>query len=272
MSHKAVQVYDSSKKIPFNDILEVIQYRFLIKQLIRRDVLTRYKRSLLGVAWTMLNPLGTMVILSIVFSNIFRSTENYAVYVLTGIIAWNFFSKSTNAAMGNMVWGGSLISRIYLPPTVFSISAIGTEVINLFLSLVPLVLVLLVLQFKLTIAVIFLPVSIVLLAAFSLGLALAVSRFAVFFPDVAEMYQIILTAWMYLTPIIIPYDMFPQQFIAFLNLNPMTWLVQLFRAPIYYGRFPTWEEFLISLAWALGMLLVGWLLFRSKRDDYAYRV
>lgn len=266
------KIYDSQQKIPFIDIFEVFSYRFLIMQMIRRDILTRYKRSVLGVAWTMLNPLGTMLVLTIVFSNIFNSTQNYPVYVLTGIMVWNYFSKGTNSAMNNMVWGGQLLRRIYLPPTAFSFSAIGTELINLGLSLIPLSLVLVILQFKVTWAVLFLPVSVLIISCFALGMALLLCRYAVFFPDVVEMYQIVLTAWMYLTPVIFPMDIFPEKYSFLLNLNPMTWMVQLFRAPIYDGRLPSLEELLIALAWGLGTLVVGWVLFIRKSDEYAYRV
>lgn len=266
------KIYDSQRKIPFQDILEIFNYRFLIYQMVRRDILTRYKRSVLGVTWTMLNPLGTMLILTIVFSSIFSTTENYPVYVLTGIMAWNFFSKSTNAAMNNMVWGGTLLRRIYLPPTSFSISAIGTELINLLLSLVPLALLLIILKFQVSIALVFLPVSMLILACFSLGVALAISRYAVFFPDVVEMYQIVLTAWMYMTPVIFPMDIFPKKYFFILQINPLTSLVQLFRLPIYFGRFPTWEEFLPAAAWGIGMLVIGWIIFTRKSDEYAYRV
>lgn len=265
-------IYDSQKKIPFNDILEVYHYRFLIVQMVRRDILTRYKRSVLGVAWTMLNPLGTMLVLTIVFSTVFSSTQNYPVYVLTGIVVWNFFSKSTSSAMNNIVWGGTLLRRIYLPPSAFSISAIGTELVNMVLTLVPLALVLLVLHFPVTPAVLFLPVSMLINACFALGIALLLSRYAVFFPDVVEMYQIILTAWMYLTPIIFPVESFPKNLSFLLDLNPMTTMVNLFRMPIYNGVVPPIRMILTGLAWGLGTLALGWFLFIRKSDDYAYRV
>jgi ABC-type polysaccharide/polyol phosphate export permease len=266
------KIYDSTKKIPFQDIREIYNYRFLIVQMVRRDILTRYKRSFLGVAWTMLNPLGTMLVLSVVFSSIFSTTKDYPVYVLTGILAWNFFSKSTNAAMNNMVWGGTLLRRIYLPPTAFSVSAIGTEIVNLLLSLVPLTLLMVFMHFHFSIAMIFLPVSILILACFSLGIALALSTFAVYFPDVAEMYQIILTAWMYLSPVIIPLETFPKKFLYLMMANPLTSLIQLFRIPIYYERFPTLAEFLPAAGWGIGILIIGWFIFINKIDEYAYRV
>lgn len=118
---KSAEIYDSSRRIPnaLQEIKEAVHYHYLISQLIRRDILTRYKRSYLGVAWTMLNPLGTMLVLTIVFSQLFGSTPSYPVYVLSGLIAWNFFSKSTSAAMNNIVWGGWIIKTHLLSKDCF---------------------------------------------------------------------------------------------------------------------------------------------------------
>src|SRR5690554_3041515 len=122
-------VYDSSRRghLAIDELREVIRYRSLIFQLVRRDVLTRYKRSVLGVAWTMLNPLGMMVVLTVAFSQIFRfDVPNYAAYVLSGLLVWNFFSQTTTASMVSLIWGGELFKRIYLPRAVFAVSSMGT--------------------------------------------------------------------------------------------------------------------------------------------------
>lgn len=271
---KTIPFYDSASQIPhaIEEIKETVRYRYLIVQLVKRNITTRYKRSFLGVAWTMLNPLGTMIILTVVFSQMFGSGRSYPVYVLCGLMAWNFFSKSTVASMNSLVWGGEILKRIYLPRTSFSISAIGTEIVNLLLSLIPLLLVMLVTGTAIPYTIIYLPISIIVLVCFSLGVALLLSLLAVFFPDVAEMYQIILTAWMYLTPIIYPISQFPQKYSFLLYLNPMTFMVNLFHIPIIDGRFPTWVEFWPAAAWAIGLLVIGWIVFTKKTDEFAYRV
>jgi len=141
-------VYDSAANASpaLTEIQELKHYRYLLKQLVRRDIVARYKRSALGVAWTMLNPLGTMLIMTFVFSNLFKSVQSYPVYILSGLIAWNFFAQGTNAAMSGLVWGGSLMQRIYLPRTIFGVSAIGTALVNLLLSIIPLLLVMAITQ------------------------------------------------------------------------------------------------------------------------------
>lgn len=266
--------YDSAiHKIPaLEEIREVSRYKYLLLQLVRRDILARYKRSLLGVAWTMLNPLGTMIILSVVFSQLFSNVKSYPAYVLSGLLAWTFFAQSTNAAMTGLVWGGSLIQRIYIPRTAFGVSAIGTALVNMLISLVPLVAVMLVTRVPIKISIIYLPISIFLLACFALGVGLILSTMAVYFPDVAEMYQILLLAWMYLTPVIYPQEILPPNLHLILDLNPMYYLVRLFRLPLLDGKFPTMGELLPALICGIATLVIGWIFFTSKSDEFAYRI
>jgi len=267
-------VYDSAANASpaLTEIQELKHYRYLLKQLVRRDIVARYKRSFLGVAWTMLNPLGTMLIMTFVFSNLFKSVQSYPVYILSGLIAWNFFAQGTNAAMSGLVWGGSLMQRIYLPRTIFGVSAIGTALVNLLLSIIPLLLVMVITQTTIHLTFLFLPISILLLTGFALGFGLLLSALAIFFPDVAEMYQILLMAWMYLTPVIYPEEIIPAQFMTIYRINPMYWMLKMFRMPVYEGVIPGLQDLWPALAWSVGMLIVGWLFFTSRSDEYAYRV
>lgn len=267
-------IYDSAKRgsAALEELRGIYQYRDLVYQLVRRDIVARYKRSVLGIAWTMLQPLGMMIIMTIVFSSLFNTIDGYPVYVLSGLIAWTFFSQTTTAAIHQVVWGGALFRRIYLPHTSFAVSAIGTGVVNLALSLVPLLAIVLVTGRSLHWSLLFLPVSILLLAAFALGVGLILSTMAVYFPDVMEMYQIILVAWMYLTPIIYPEDILPDAYQFWItHLNPMYYMVEIFRKPIYEGLFPTLSEVAITSAIALVTLTIGWFFFSKKADEFAYQ-
>ena len=275
MINSTKPVYDSANNrvSAIAELKELSKYRYLLGQLVRRDILTRYKRSVLGVAWTMLNPLGTMLILTFVFSNFFKTeVAHFPVYILSGLLVWNYFSQATNAAISGLVWGGSLLKRIYIPSAVFGVSAIGTALVNLIISIVPLVIVMLVDRAPFYWSLLFLPVSIVILTAFTLGFGLFISSLAVFFPDVGEMYQVLLTAWMYLTPIIYPETLISPNLLPFFKINPMYWMVKMFRLPIFEGRIPNWQELLPAFAWAVGMLVLGWIYFTSKSEEYAYRV
>ena len=269
-------VYDSSKRASpaLDELKEIIKYRNLVTQMVRRDIVTRYKRSFLGIAWTMLNPLGMSIILVVVFSNVFGVTvPGYPIYILSGFISWNFFSQTSNASMVNLVWGGDLLRRIYIPRTIFAVSSIGTGLVNLGLALVPVLAIVIVLGFPLTPALLFLPVPILFLALFSLGVGLFLSSLAIYFSDVAEMYQIFLLAWFYLSPVIYTDDLLPDQLLSLIKIfNPMYHLINLFRTPILLGQIPALSEILISGAWALVSILIGWVIFTRRADEFSYRI
>ncbi len=270
-----VYIYDAAKHPfrPLDEFTQVIKYRFLIIQLLRRDIVTRYKRSVLGIAWTMLNPLGTMIVLSVAFSQVFKTTEGYPAYVLSGLLAWNFFSQASNASMVNLIWGEGLLKRIFLPRTSFALAAIGTGFVNTVLSIVPMLIVMLLFNIPITLTIFFLPVPLFILAMFSLGVGLLVSTFAVYFPDVAEMYQIVLTAWMYLTPIIYPEEILPEK-ISFLvsTFNPMYSIVKLFRIPLYFGRLPVFSEWFFPFVISFVFLVVGWFVFVFRSNEFSQKL
>jgi homopolymeric O-antigen transport system permease protein len=271
---RKTQIYDSEERgsSALEELRGIFQYRDLIYQLVRRDIVTRYKRSILGIGWTMLQPLGIMVVMTLVFSNLFHSVKAYPAYILSGLVAWTFFAQTTTAAIHQIVWGGTLLRRIYLPRTSFAISAVGTGVINLIFSLVPLTAIILIIGQPLTWSVLFVPVAMLLLAAFALGIGLILSAIAIYFPDVAEMYQIILVAWMYLTPIIYPESILPDANRFWItNLNPMYHLVSMFRMPLYEGTLPSWNQLVIASGIAIVTLVGGWLYFSKKADEFTYQ-
>jgi ABC-2 type transport system permease protein len=270
----SLPVYDTAQRRSpaLEEFRELLRYQNLVFQMVRRDILTRYKRSILGVAWTMLNPLGTTLVLTIVFSRVFGAQKGYAPYVLSGLMPWTFFAQTTSACMVGMIWGGNLIRRIYIPRTIFAVTAIGTGIVNLVLSLVPLFIVMLLSGVIPKPTTLLLPIPILFLAMFSLGLGLFLSTIAIQFVDITEMYQIVLTAWMYLSPVIYRPELVPPEFLWLLRLNPMYYLINFFRAFVYEGRLPGVSEFLVSGGIALVTLLIGWFIFTRKADEFAYRV
>lgn len=249
-----------------------MRYRHLLVQLTRRNILARYKRSFLGVAWTMLNPLGMMVVMTVVFSTVFGRDPGYPAYLLSGLIVWQFFSQSSTNTMRGMVWGGSLLKQVYIPRTVFAISAVSTAIVNLLLTLIPLSILMVIVAVPLRWTVVFLPISLLSLTMFSLGFGLLLSVGAVYFPDLSEMFAVLMRAWMYLTPIIYPISILPEQVQQFVVFNPMYLQVKLFRIPVYEGRIPTaielWPPLLISIV----TLLLGWWVFSKRADEFAYRI
>lgn len=271
----ALPVYDSAQQgLPsITQFKELWRYRDLLTQLIARNIKTRYKRSVLGILWTMLNPLLMMLVLTFVFSELFRfKIEHYAPYALAGLLLWNFFAQTTTGAMSELIWGGGFLHRIYIPRAIFAVSALGTGLVNLLLSLVPLFLIMLVTGVPIRPTILILPLPILLTAMFALGVALFLSRVAVYFADTIEMYQIFLTAWMYVTPIIYPKEIIPPKFQWFFNLNPMYHLIEIFRAPLYIGWFAGPKTMAAGGAASIVALVFGWWYFAKKADELAYRI
>ena len=271
---EALPVYDSSQRgLPaLEELRELYRYRNLVFQTVRRNIVVRYKRSVLGIAWTMLNPLGTALILTFVFSGVFGGESSYAVYVLSGLVCWTFFSQATNDAMHQLIWGGGLLKRIYIPRTVFAVSSVVTGLVNMGLALVPLLFIILVTGVIPQPSMLILPIPALFLAMFALGVGLMLSAIAIYFVDVTEMYTILLMAWFYLSPVIYKKDFLPENYAWIVQLNPMFYLINLFRVPIYDGVVPSLQEFLVAGGIAMVTLLVGWLVFSQKADEFAYRI
>lgn len=248
-------------------------YRELIVQFVARAIKTRYKRSILGVVWTMLNPLLTMIVLTLVFSQLFRiQIENFPVYVLSGQLVWLLFANSTSAAMGDMIWSGDLVRRIYMPKSIFAVSAVGTGLVNFVLSLLPLLLISLMLGVKLSLALLIWPLIILLLGLFSLGMGLLLSTVTVYFADMLPVYSVLLTIWLYATPVIYPLEIVPVEWCWLFRLNPMYYFVEAFREPLLSQQIPSGEIWLPAIVFSLVVVLLGGLIFTSRSGEYVYRV
>ena len=267
-------VYDSAERPArvLEELIALFNYRDLVLELVSRNIKVRYKRSVLGIVWTMLNPLMMMVVLTFVFSSLFgMALHNYPVYLLSGLLLWVFFAQVTVASMSESVWGASLLKRIYVPRTVFVVSAVCTGTINWILALVPLMLIMFALKVPVGPALLLLPVAILLTAMFAMGVGLLISILAVYFADVAEIYQVLLTAWMYFTPIIYPIEIIPASYRWLFFLNPMFYLVEVFRTPIHLNSLPSVESFILASFAAIVTLIAGWWFFARNADELVYR-
>lgn len=273
MATEQENIYDSNKTrwVSIEEIKAIVRYKDLIVQLIRRDIVARYKRSALGVLWTMLNPLGTMIILTIVFSRLFDMRGVYPAYIITGLIGWNFFSQTTQFSLNTTLWGSGLYHKIYMPRTAFIVSVTGGGLINLVFSLVPMLLIYLVTRVPLHATAFLLPFAVLLLAMFTLGLSLLLSTATVFFPDVAEFFPVFMSAWMYLTPIIYPETLLMDVLNGWvLKLNPMYYMIKLFRNVLYDGIVPGGMDWLIAFLIAGITLVIGWKVFTNKSKLFGY--
>ncbi len=247
-------------------------YRHLVRELIARDIKTRYKRSAVGVAWTMLSPLLNMLALTFAFSTLLRQQiENFPVYLLCGTTLWNFFSQVTNHVASLAIDAGEMAKRVYIPRSVFVVSAVGVGLVNLVLSLVPLLAIIVFTGHPIHLAWLFLPASIAIGVCFTTGIALFIFTLSCRFVDIRETYNALLAPWFFVTPIVYTPSILPEKFRILIRINPMTYIVEVFRAPLYHGWLPGPNALALAIVMSLAMLVLGWLFYASKIDEYAAR-
>jgi ABC-type polysaccharide/polyol phosphate export permease len=254
-------------------LFNVLQYRDLIRELVARDLKVRYRRSAIGFLWTMLQPLAMMLVLKVVFETIFRfSVANYTVYVLAGLLFWNFFSQSILTSMNSLRNNAGLLSKVPVPIEVFPLAAVLSGVINLILALIPLLVLMVATGHPLKPALLFLPVAILLATVFTLGAGLLLSPLAVFFGDVVELVGVVMTLLMYLTPVIYPMDILPPRFLWIVRFNPARSILEVFRDPIYLGKVPPLSHLAVATGFAVLALLIGYVTFRRSADRIPFHI
>lgn len=267
--------YDSANRPPsvIDEFIQLVRYRNLVFLLVENILKNRYKRSVLGIFWMLLNPLLQTIVLTIAFGTIFKSSlPNYAVYLLTGLLAWNFVTQTTQYAMSTMAYGGGLLKKIYIPRATYIVAAVGNGFINLLVSIGSLVIIIVFLAHPITVAWLFLPVSILILTIFALGFALLLSTASVFFTDTIDIYQVLVQALFFLTPIMYPPSILPTELGQLLGLNPFVILIEIFRIPIYDNHLPDFPLILNAVSLALITLAAGWIIFTNRADQIAYRL
>jgi ABC-type polysaccharide/polyol phosphate export permease len=255
------------------ELRSIIAYRDLIWNLVKRNVTARYKRSVLGVLWTLLDPILTMIVMSVVFTALFRrSIPAFPVYLLSGLLAWNFFTQSTRSSMNDLVRGGSLIGRVYLPSSIFAFTAVGTGLVNFLISCGLLIPLILVYRIPIGASMLFLPVGLVIITAFALGIGLVMSSFVVFFTDMENIYQILIRLLFYISGIIYSVDMLPAKLQTVITFVPTYHLVAMFRDPLYRSSFPETFSVVYAATCAAAALIVGLWIFTRNADEYIYRL
>ncbi len=267
--------YDSGNRPPpvIDEFIQLVHYRDLIFLMVGNIIKNRYKRSVLGVFWMLLNPLLQTIVLTIAFGTMFKSSlPNYAVYLLCGLLAWNFITQTTQYAMSTMAYGGGLLKRVYIPRATYIIAAVGNGLINFLISIVSLIIIAVFLAHPVTLAWLFLPVSILILTIFALGFALLLSTASVFFTDTVDIYQVLVQAFFFLTPIMYPPSILPTELSHLLVFNPFLILIDIFRIPIYANQLPSIDLIISSISLALITLAAGWITFTKKADQIAYRL
>ena len=257
---------------------ETAKSRELIWNLALRELRGRYKRTALGWFWSMLNPLFTMVIYTIVFSRILRTTpppgnpsglDVFGLYLMCGLLPWNFFSVSVTMSMAALISNGSLITKVYFPHEAL---VLGVTVSGVVTFGIELALLCVALMFFGNIVLPFLPVLLLLvalLAVFTTGVGLVMSSLNVLFRDLGHLWALIAQAWFFLTPIVYPLEIVPPGLRSFIEANPMTVFVVQFRDVLYNLRFPAWDQFGMLTLVSFASLAFGWWVFSRLSPRFA---
>ena len=252
---------------------EIFKYRTLLIELVKRDIKKKYRRSILGVLWSMLNPFFTMLIITMVFSSFFKfSIKNFPVYLLTGQLIFNFYSEATNTAMGSILENASLIKKVYVPKHIFPIARVLSSCVNFILSLPGLILIIVITKAPVKFSIVFSLIPVLYVLFFCFGVGLLLSSVAVYFRDMFHLYSVLLTALNYLTPLFYPKEIVPEKYMFLINMNPMVYFVDLFRDMVYYGKMPTLNEHLNCIFIIIISLFIGVVVFNMNKKKFILHI
>lgn len=258
------------------------RYWFLMTQLISRDFKVKYKRSILGVLWSLLNPILTMTVMTIVFSQMFKFNVpgvNYIVYLMTGIIMFNYFSQASSQAMTSVVENFTLINKVYIPKYIFPISKCLFVGIDFLLTLIPWLAIIALSYVGLgeftchfNIYYLIIPFIFFFMFLFAVGIGLLLSCLSVFLRDIFHIYGIVLTLWNYLTPVFYSIEILPESLQVLMKFNPLYQFITSVRTIVLYGKMPSLLSLLAVVISGVSMLLLGAFVFKKKQDKFIYYI
>lgn len=248
---------------------KLCQYGPLLRELVVRDLKVKYRRSFLGYIWSLLNPIMMMVVMSVIFSYMFRfDIPNYPLYLICGQTLWSFFSESTSLGMQSIIQNGSLIRKVYIPKYIFPIARVLSGFVTMSLSLVAILLVILLTGVPLSFTMLLAPIPLVLMLFFAMGVAMVLSACAVYFRDILHLYSVLIMAWMYCTAIFYPVSALPPKVAFLIGLNPMYNYISFFRELVLFGTVPALSVWLSCIGFSLAAFLAGTLIFRKLQRNF----
>ncbi len=245
-------------------------YKDLVKQLVTKDIKLKYRRSFLGYLWSILNPLLIMAVMVIVFSQVFRfEVENYPVYLIIGQTLFNFMSESTGQAIYSILGNAPLLKKVYVPKYIFTLSKVTSSLVNLVFALGAMLIVFIVSRIQFSFYMLLIPLILLELYVFCLGLGMFLAQAAVFFRDIQYIYNVFITVWMYLTPIFYPISILPDNIKNIVvNVNPMYFYIEQFRTIVLEQQLPSMHILIGGCLAAIIALLLGIWSFLKAQDKF----
>ena len=245
------------------------KYHYLLEDLVAKDFKLKYRRSVLGFLWSILNPLLMMLVITAVFSNIFKSDiEYFPVYYLCGYLIFNFVIEATNGALTSIVQSGYLIKKVYIPKYIFPLEKSSFALVNVLFSFVAVLIVILITGMPIKATIFLIPIPIFLAFIFSTGLGLILASMNTFFRDMGHLYSVWTTAWMYLTPMFYPVSIIPDNIKTVIYYNPLYYYVTYLRMLVIDEEIPGMEINVICICFSFLFLLIGLLIFKRNQDKF----
>ena len=249
---------------------EFWRYRDLLKLLVSKNIKLKYRRSWLGYIWSILNPLLIMVVMTVVFSTMFkRNVDNFPVYLFCGQLLFNYMNTATTQSIFSITGNASLLKKTYVPKYLFTLAKVTSGLVDLLFSLGALVIVMLITRARVTWYALLFPLVLAQLYVFCVGLGLFLAQASVFFKDTQFIYNAVTTAWMYLSAIFYPVESLSAE-IAWCvqHLNPMYFYIGQFRALVYAGTMPELYLIISGCVAAVVSLCIGMLSFLRTKDQF----
>ena len=250
------------------------KYRDLLIELVKRDIKLKYRRSVLGYVWSVLNPLLIMVVMTIVFSSMFqKNIVNYPIYLLTGRVLFEFMKSATQDGLKSVIKNAPLLKKTYIPKYIFTLSKVTSCMVDTVLSLGAFFIVMIATRSAFHVTMFYLPVIILQTYIFSLGMAFFLAALEVFFRDIEYIYKAFVVAWTYITPIFYPLENLPHLLQAVVKVfNPMYCYIAAFRDITLAGNMPGPRIVIGGWMWAFGFLILGLYVFQKKKDAFILHV
>jgi ABC-type polysaccharide/polyol phosphate export permease len=256
-----------------NYLLTFKKFYYLFTILVKRNIKKKYKGSALGILWSLLNPLLNMIVLTIVFSTLFRrSIENFPVYLLSGRLIFGFFSSSTSTSLRSIINSAPLLKKVYIPKYIMTLADITANFITFMISMLDLIIVILITRAEITLNIIYAPIILILLFVFVCGVSLILSTITVFFRDISYLYQVSLTMLVYASAVFYPKEIIPPKYQFILTFNPVFHYIEGFRQSVYYGLPPEIDNLIICTLIAFVSIVVGIVVFEKNQDKFMLHI
>jgi lipopolysaccharide transport system permease protein len=258
-----------------SELIKIYEYREMLKNLVKKDLRSRYKGSVLGFFWTFLNPFLMLIVYSMVFSIVLRIEiphYNYALFLFVGLVPWLFFQTTMQQSTSIIIANSNLIKKIYFPRIILPLSTTITNLVNTLFTFLIVFAALLFFKAPLNKFYLYLPLIIIIQTVFTMACSIILSCITVYFRDIEHVISVLLMGWFYVTPIIYPVDYVPVKYLKFIYINPMASIIDSYRNILMFNKGPGIKSLLLVFVFSLFLLIIGYLVFDHLQKKFAEEI